>query len=101
MKITSMEQFGKAIDEGYDFEENFSSNQFYQDVDWPSYSGRDLKKFVASGYIRTKPKTIELYEHQNSNALAIWVNYSDPMNDHTMKFTGRTATATINDEDKP
>lgn len=102
MIIENMEQFGKALDEDADIEicgDGAFPNQWKLLYVDDNTDITVVRRAIREGRVRTKPKTIELYELEvNGISAFMWVTNTVGYED---KVTGRTATATIHDEDKP
>lgn len=96
MKVESMEQFGKAVDDGYEFEV-FSDKCQWVDIDSMMGSVMFTQGLIQQRHLRTKPKTTKLYEIANITEIStfMWVSNTNGYKD---KLTGRTAIATIEDK---
>ena len=87
MIITNMEELGRAIDAGEDFEISYLSDG-WDHIDVSLLSTRYLASYINDGRIRVKPKTFTLYEYRNlgDNAL-IWAEW---LPDSIATITGST-----------
>ncbi len=91
MKITNMEEMGKAIDDGKELEILNSRGVDDKEEWWgeirDSLCWMNMPLLVSEGRIRTKPKTITLYEYKcqrPGNHQIMWLNRDDyVLNDHS------------------
>jgi len=65
MIIKNMEELGRAIDAGEDFEISYLSDG-WDHIDVSLLSTRYLAGYINDGRIRIKPKTFTLYEYQHT-----------------------------------
>ena len=65
MIIKNMEELGRAIDAGEDFEISYLSDD-WDNIDVSLLSTKYVSGYINDGRFRVKPKTVMLYEYQHT-----------------------------------
>jgi len=101
MIIKNMEEFGKAVDDGLEFEWE-GAGGLWAVGPLKEWRIPTIQTYISTGRIRTAPQTIELFEYQNitGRSAPIWLTEAEAkIRDLHLSRTHRTGILTINEGD--